>query len=115
MLIAITSTGKELNSRMDSRFGRAKYIIVYNTEDSSFKTNDNSENLNASQGAGVQAAQSVVDLDVECLITGNCGPKAFRVLNAGEVKIFTSSNQTVEDAIKLLLDQKLEELKDSVV
>ncbi len=110
MLIAITSTGKELKSQMDSRFGRTKYIVIYNTDDSTFEAQDNSLNLNATQGAGIQTAQNVVELNAEILITGNCGPKAFLVLDAAKVKVFASSNTTVEEAIQAYLDNKLKEL-----
>jgi len=75
---------------MDARFGRAKFIMIYDTSDLSFKVHDNNVNLNAAQGAGIQTAQNIVELGATVLITGNCGPKAFKVLEAGGVKIYTS-------------------------
>ena len=54
MKIAITAQDKEFSSDIDLRFGRAKYLIVVDTETGDFKPQDNSVNLNASQGAGIQ-------------------------------------------------------------
>lgn len=99
MKIAVTAVGREISSDLDLRFGRAKYFVVYNTDDKTFSAHDNNQNLNAAQGAGIQAAESVLRLGVDVIISGNVGPKAFRVLNAGEVKIYLCEKTTVEDAV----------------
>ncbi len=98
MKIAITSQGKELTSPVDPRFGRAKYFIVLDTETGKFTAHDNAVNLQLAQGAGIQAGQAVVNLGVAAVITGNVGPKAFNVLKAGGVEIFTGANGTVQQA-----------------
>ncbi len=110
MILAITSTGRDLKSGMDQRFGRTKFIIFYDTDDSSFECHDNNLNLNAPQGAGIQTAQNVVDKDANIVITGNLGPKAFKVLNMANIKAFSSKDSTVVDAIKSYIDNKLTEL-----
>lgn len=110
MILAITSTGKDLTSGIDQRFGRAKYIILYNTDDSSFECHDNNLNLNAPQGAGIQTAQNIVDKGANVVITGNLGPKAFMVLNTANVKAFGSKDATVNDAIQSYKNNKLTEL-----
>lgn len=115
MLIAITSIGKDLSSQLDKKFGRAKYIIVFDTKDSSYQTHDNKQNLNAQQGAGIQSAQNIIDLGAEVLITGNCGPKAFRVLNTANVKIYSSTNGTVNDSLASYFANKLTELNNANV
>src|SRR3989339_1124464 len=100
MILAITSNGKSLTSGIDQRFGRAKYIIFYNTDDSSFECYDNDLNLNAPQGAGIQTAQNVVDKGGEVVITGNLGPKAFRVLSVANIKAFCAVDVTVAETIE---------------
>ena len=100
MKVAITSQGTDMNSAVDSRFGRAKYFIVTDTETGEFSAHDNSQNLNAVQGAGIQAGRNVVDLGVEAVITGNTGPKAFTTLQAGGVKIYTGATGTVAEAVE---------------
>ena len=65
---------------------------------------DNTPNLNATQGAGIQAAESLARLGVETLITGHCGPKAFRVLSAAGIKVFNTDAPTVAGALQSELD-----------
>jgi len=99
MKIAITCRGRDLNAEVDPRFGRAKTFILYDTETDAFEAVDNAQNLNAPQGAGIQAAESVAARDVECVLTGHCGPKAFRALSAAGIKIVIGVEGTVKDAI----------------
>ena len=108
MIAAIPTTGEEINSQLDLRFGRAKYILLYNTEDKTVRTIQNQVNLNAAQGAGIQTAQTIVDANADVLITGNLGPKAFRVLDAGGIKSYLSSASSAEVAINDYEQDKLE-------
>jgi len=110
MKIAITSQGKEFTSEMDLRFGRAKWLIVVDTESGDFHAHDNAVNLNAAQGAGIQTGQNIANLGVEAVITGNVGPNAFKTLNAANVKIFLAEKQTVQDAIDSFKAGKLKEV-----
>lgn len=98
--IIITSSGDSLESPVDPRFGRAAYFIEYDLETGSHVAHNNVQNLNAAQGAGIQAAQTVAKLDAEWLLTGHCGPKAFRVLNATDIKIAIGVEGTVAKAIE---------------
>ena len=65
MKIAVTSQGPDLNSQVDPRFGRTKNFIVVDTDTEEFSVHDNSQNLNAAQGAGIQAGRTVAELGVE--------------------------------------------------
>ncbi|MBD3337360.1 MAG: dinitrogenase iron-molybdenum cofactor biosynthesis protein [Candidatus Eisenbacteria bacterium] len=100
MKIAVTSTGKEPDANLDPRFGRAGYFIIYDTGTQRFETLDNQENVNAAQGAGIQAAQDVAEHGAGCVITGRCGPKAFRTLQTAGIKIYEASGGTVRQAIE---------------
>ena len=100
MKVAVTSQGKDLNSVIDPRFGRAKCFIVVDAETGDFTSHDNSQNLSAVQGAGIQAGRNVIDLGVEAVITGNVGPKAFAALQAGGVKVHTGGTGTVAEALE---------------
>jgi predicted Fe-Mo cluster-binding NifX family protein len=107
MKVAVTSQGSNLQSPLDPRFGRAKYFIVVDTETGAFSAVDNSVNLNAAQGAGIQAARRIVELGVDALITGHAGPKAFSALQAGRVGIYTGASGTVAEAVVQFKDGKL--------
>ena len=100
MKIAVTSQGRDLNSQVDPRFGRAKAFIVVDTETDEFSVHDNTQNLNAVQGAGIQAGRTVVDLGVTAVITGNVGPKAFATLGAANIKIYPRASGTVKEAVE---------------
>ena len=110
MKIAVTAQGRELSSEIDTRFGRAKWLIIVDTETGDFQVHDNVVNLNAVQGAGIQTGQNIANLGVEAVITGNVGPNAFKTLNAAGVKIFLAEKQTVQDAIDSFQAGKLEEV-----
>jgi predicted Fe-Mo cluster-binding NifX family protein len=99
MKIAITTSGKDLNGPLDGRFGRAPKFLIYDLEANTFEIVDNEQNLNAAQGAGIQSAQNIARLGAGALITGHCGPKAFRVLQAAGVKIYNTSAVTVAEAL----------------
>jgi predicted Fe-Mo cluster-binding NifX family protein len=107
MKFAVTSQGTDLQSPMDPRFGRAKYFIVVDTETGAFSAVDNAINLNAAQGAGIQAGKRVAELGVEGLITGHVGPKAFSTLQAAGVAVYTGASGTVADAVELFKSGKL--------
>ncbi len=84
---------------MDPRFGRARKFLIVDTVTRAIEVVDNQMNQNVAQGAGVQAAQNIVVKDVEAVITGHCGPKAFRVLTAGKVPVYTTSAETISMAL----------------
>ncbi len=108
MRVAVTSQGPDMTSGVDQRFGRAKFFVVVDTDTGESATHDNKQNLNAVQGAGIQAARNVVALDVEAVITGNVGPKAFSVLTAANISIYIGATGSVRDAAEQLKANKLE-------
>lgn len=115
MRIAISAGGNSLNDKLQSRFGRADKFLIYDTADESFIIIDNKQNLQAAQGAGIQSAQNIVNSGAHVLISGHCGPKAFSILNSSNIKIFTSAEIAISEAIQLMLDGKLTELQNSDV
>ena len=109
MKIAVTAQGRDLNAPIDPRFGRAKFFVIADTETGEFSTADNTQNLNAAQGAGIQAGRNVVELGVKAVITGHVGPKAFTTLQAGGIAIYTGATGTVADAIDRFKAGKLKQ------
>ncbi|MGW8257131.1 MAG: NifB/NifX family molybdenum-iron cluster-binding protein [Thermoguttaceae bacterium] len=107
MKIIITSQGTTLESQVDPRFGRAKHFLIVDTDTGEFSAHENSQNLNASQGAGIQAAQTVAQLGAEAVLTGNVGPKAFATLQAANIAVYTSAAGTVNEAIEQYKNRRL--------
>jgi len=108
MKIAITSQGPDLSAAVDPRFGRAAFFVVANTEEDGFEAVDNSINLNAAQGAGIQAGTKVAELGIEAVVTGHVGPKAFATLSAAGIAVYTGASGTVAQAIEQFKAGKLE-------
>jgi len=106
MKIAVTSNGKNPNSQVDPRFGRAAYFIIVDTETMDFDTVEN-ESVAAGGGAGITSAKLVTDAGAEAVLTGNCGPNAERTLTAGGVKLYTGLTGTVAEAVELFKTGKL--------
>ena len=112
MKIAITTQGQDLSSQLDPRFGRAKWLIVVDTETGDFQAYDNAVNLNAAQGAGIQTAQNAANLGAQAVITGNIGPNAIKTLDAAKVKVFLSKASTAHEALGLFKEGKLQEVTE---
>jgi predicted Fe-Mo cluster-binding NifX family protein len=122
MKIAVTSTGKESAGAMDARFGRTRWFMVADdkheaslSETGVWEAHANEQNMNAAQGAGIQAAQLLVNLGVEAVITGHVGPKAFRTLKAAGVSIYLSEAATVEEALRLFRENRLSRAEEATV
>jgi len=98
--VAVTSSGDGLGSPIDPRFGRAAKFILVDTETGSVQVEDNTQNLNAAQGAGIQAAQNVSRLGAQVLLTGHCGPKAFATLRAAGIQVITGVEGTVGEVVE---------------
>jgi len=107
MKIAVTSTGIDLDAQVDPRFGRAAYILIIDSETLAFEVLDNKDNVNALKGAGIQAAKMVSDKKAEVLLTGFCGPNAFKVLKAAGIGVASNAEGTIRDAVKAYLDGTL--------
>jgi len=99
MKLAFTTLGEKLDSPLDPSFGRARNFLVYDLQTQMIDIISNAQNLEAAQGAGIQAAQTIAKAGAKALITGHCGPKAFRVLAAAGIKVFNTDAATIADAL----------------
>jgi predicted Fe-Mo cluster-binding NifX family protein len=115
MNIALTTSGKDLTAALDPRFGRAAGFLMVDTESGETSYAGNEQNLNAAQGAGIQAAQNVAATGVAAVITGHCGPKAFRVLSASKIQIFNCDAATVQEALDRFKKGELTEAQQADV
>lgn len=109
MKIAITAHGEDRQAKVDSRFGRADYFIIFDQESNTWNSLSNTQNLEAAHGAGIQAGQTLAKTGAKTLITGHVGPKAFKVLQAEQIAMYSLGEMdgTVEDALTAFLSGKL--------
>jgi len=115
MKIAVTSTAPDFDAPMDPRFGRAACFLVVDTETMAWSVVENSQNLNAAQGAGIQAGKTIVETGCTAIITGNCGPKAFHVLTGAGIKIVTGAKGTARQAVEQFKAGELQVSSDANV
>jgi predicted Fe-Mo cluster-binding NifX family protein len=100
MKLIFASTGINLDAELDQRFGRCLNFVSYDTETKEVSSANNSQNLNAAQGAGIQAAATVSELGADYIFCKHCGPKAFRVFQAAAIKVICGVEGTLKDLIK---------------
>ena len=109
MKLIFTTAGETLDATLDPSFGRARNFLLYDLESGTGQVISNQQNLNAAQGAGIQAAQTIVKAGAQALVTGHCGPKAFRVLEAAGVKVYNTDAPTITEALARFRAGKLTE------
>jgi predicted Fe-Mo cluster-binding NifX family protein len=112
--VAVSSTGDELDSSVDPRFGRCDRFLVVDTETmkSELVTNDS---ISAAHGAGIGAAQKVASLGVKAVITGHVGPNAHMALSGAGIDIYMTSGGTVREAVELLKSGELKKVGSPTV
>jgi predicted Fe-Mo cluster-binding NifX family protein len=100
MKLAISVTGEDIDSPVDERFGRAKAFLIVDSETMEFSVVDNTQNYEAAQGAGIQSAGHVINAHADCVLTGHCGPKAFRALSGAGIKVYAGVTGTAKSAVE---------------
>lgn len=98
MRIAITATGPDLNSGVDPRFGRCAYFIIVDPQTMKYESIEN-PNISLGGGAGIQSAQLMAQEEVDTVLTGNCGPNAFRTFEAAGVQVITGVSGSIQEAV----------------
>ncbi|MBP2071475.1 NifB/NifX family molybdenum-iron cluster-binding protein [Thermoanaerobacterium butyriciformans] len=110
MKIAISSEGDNLNSNVNSRFGRARYFIVVDTESMNYKAIGKTAASSAG-GAGTKAAQLLLDEGVDSIISSNVGPNALEVFQAAGISVYKSINDTIEKNVEEFKKGTLEKIE----
>ncbi len=99
MKIAIPMNEMSVDTEICVSFGRAPYFLFYDTQskESVFVQNPGA----ASQGgAGIKAAQAVVDANAEALLTVRCGENSAEVFQAAGIKVYKTTKVTAIENIE---------------
>ncbi len=99
MKIVVSAVGVTLDSEVDPRFGRCRYLIYVDPDTMDFEAVDNAAS-GAGGGAGIATGQAVLDKGVEAVLTGNLGPNAHSVLSQAGIRVFTGVSGTVREAVE---------------
>lgn len=98
MKIVLPANERSMEKGISVSFGRAPYFLVYDTDTQEGVFIEN--NAAKSQGgAGIKAAQTVVDTGAKALLTPRCGENAADVLKAANIEIYQSINDSLENNI----------------
>ena len=106
MIIAIPVDEKSLEASAGDSFARSNYFLIYNLEDGSHSFEENIAKDSVG-GAGLKAAQLLIDKDADGVITRRCGKKAGDVLDLGKVKIYKAADKSLQENIELVKEEKL--------
>lgn len=111
MIIGLPVDKNTMDANISTQFGRTEFFLIYNTdnEESLFINN---EAMNALGGAGIKAAQLIVDKKVDAIISPRLGQNAFDVINGAGIKIYTSESNSIKENIAKLNDGNLSPLND---
>ena len=109
MKIVITSTGSDFDSTFSPTFGRCPFFIFLEGEQADGMEAVRNPATEAHGGAGIQAAQFVVDRGVDAVVTGRVGPNAMDVLRAADIPIYIFQGDTPRQAFDAFKSGTLQE------
>ena len=98
MRIVVSAQGDNLDALASPVFGRCPVYIFVDSETMQFEAVPNPA-MSQGGGAGIQAAQFVVNQGAQAVLTGNLGPNAFDVFQAANVPAFLVPEGTVRQAV----------------
>ncbi len=109
MILFISSQGNSIEDQVSGIFGRCPWFIRYDSEDESWQALQNPAPSQA-HGAGVSAAQFLIDNGCQAVISGRFGPNAQQVLSAAGIEMLIFENETLKasDIIQLWREGKLQ-------
>ena len=106
MKIAIPLDEKTLSSNVCVSFGRTPYFLIYDTETKESIFIENSAAASTG-GAGIKAAQTIVDNEANALLTPRCGQNAADVIKSADIKMFKTISASVKDNIDAFINGEL--------
>ena len=115
MRVAVTCQGTDIGDEIDPRFGRTPRFLIIDTETMDVEVIENQQSPDLPQGAGIQAAQNVLTGKPDIVLTGNCGPKAFKVLQAADVTVVVGIKGKVGDAVEALMAGEVQPAEEANV
>ena len=108
MIIILSAQNETVQSLVDFRFGRSSFLMKVDTETNTFEAFPN-PGVGRSGGAGVAAAQFVIDQKVDAVLSGDFGPNAARAFQLAQIPMYLYSDdiQTVTQAVEEFRQGKL--------
>jgi predicted Fe-Mo cluster-binding NifX family protein len=114
MKIVVSANGADLDAPASPVFGRCPTYVFVDTDSMELESVENPA-INAAGGAGIQAAQFVVECGAQAVVTGNMGPNAFNVFQSAGVPIYLFGGGTVREAVEAFKSGELQSIADANV
>ena len=111
MKIAIPADDNNINSTVCMSFGRTPFFLIYDTETETAEFLNNSA-ASSQGGAGIKAAQAIVDSKVSALLTPRCGQNAADVLIGANIVIYKTEALSLIENITALKEGRLAPLAE---
>jgi predicted Fe-Mo cluster-binding NifX family protein len=114
MKVAITSTGNSTEAKIDSRFGRCSYFVIYDTETASTEFIPN-PNLESIEGAGPASVQLLASNGVAKVVSGEFGSKVKSIFDQLKIQliVFRNSSGTINEVIELIKNSKMQHVHET--
>lgn len=106
MRIVVTAEGAELDAPASPIFGRCAYYLFVDTATMQWEAVENPARA-SSGGAGIQAAQFIIEKGARAVVAGEVGPNAMDVFAAAGLPVYTVSDGTVREAVAAFQSGKL--------
>jgi len=103
MKVAITSSGNTLESKLDQRFGRCSFFVIYDTETKGMEFIPN-PNKDAQEGAGPASVQLIASRNVNKIISGEFGIKIKPLIDSLKIQMIAlkDSDKSINEVIEML-------------
>ena len=111
MKLIVPVESKSLDAPVCPSFGRTPLFVLLDTESGNHEFIDNSA-ASSEGGAGIKAAQMLVDSGATALITYRCGDNAAQVLNSAKIEMYKAQDGSVSENIEKFKDGKLSPLTE---
>jgi predicted Fe-Mo cluster-binding NifX family protein len=111
MKIAVPADDRSLEANVCISFGRSPYFLIYDTDNGKSVFLENAA-ADKPSGAGIAAAQIILDSGAEVLLTPRCGENAAELIQAGEIKLLKTIQGSLQENLDAYLEGKLAVLQE---
>lgn len=111
MRVAIPVDENHPGTSVCASLARAPYYLIKDTESEELTFVENTA-ANSQGGAGVKAAQLLVDQKVDALLTPRCGQNAAEVLTAAKMEIYKTEYPSARENLEAFQSSSLKALTE---
>lgn len=98
--IAVSTSRKSIEAQVEGLFGRSRFFILVDPDTMEWEALDNMKNLSSQNMIGVATARTLLRQNVQTVITGKCGSKAYEELKTAGVQVILNAKGKVRQALE---------------